>query len=563
MDKDHFLSSYMQDFQNDENPELIPVHVSREEIEYFNYMQGGQKVDPETGLREYSGLSEVLRNPEVRDLFMDLAQMEKNGEPLPQELMEFTDEEDPLNEGSFFEPIPSDEDPSLQQMEMAGMEDHPQDQYIVMMPKDVSMFLDELHGGEDRDPEYGLPEYGFFSNPFKSIGNVFRGKPFSGIKPLDNLVGKIHNSNAMRSLVRVGATIVGGYFGGPLGAGLGNMVGRGLTGQRVGMDMLKAGGMNALYGYGAGAAMNGLGISAGQLGANAGTGSALGLGSGAVPKAAPIIQGSTGLPYQFGSAAKSIAPGGINSIAGKVGGSSGFLGLGKTASQYLLPGAMLAGGAMLAQRGQKDELKDYNKLRDEQNQKLRSNLGSLNDPLEERIYYPRPFVNTSGGVPTMYKKGGQIKAYKKGGKIQSESYEGATKGQDDTVKRTRKEGDWIWTATDVGHLGDGNTKAGFKEIRKFENKIKKNMLQPEILKNPGLSHGGNPRKVPCALSDGEHSTDLHLVSALGDGSNEKGSKILRDIRKELRKHKISNGLGLPPKAHDLDVYYKKVVNKGN
>lgn len=544
MDKDRFLSSYMQDFQEDENPTLIPVHVSREEIEYFNYMQGGQSIDPETGLREYSKLSEVLRNPEVRDLFIDLSQMEKEGIPFPDELMEFTEEEDPLKEGSLFEPIPSDDDPALQQMEQAGMQDHPQDSFIVMMPQDVSEFLDELHGQEDRDPQYGLPEYGFFSKAFKSIGNVFSG-------------------NALKSVVRVGATVAGAMLGGPLGGGLGNMVGRGLTGQGFGMDMLKAGAMNGLYSFGAGAAMNGLGMSAGALGANAGTGSSLGLGSGVASKAAPVIQGSTGLPYQFGStAAKTGLGAGVNSSPGILGSSGGFLGLGETASKYLLPGAMLAGGAMLAQRGQKDEMKDYNKLRDEQNQKMRANLGSLNDPLEEKVYYPRPFVNTSGGVPTMYKKGGQIQAYKKGGKIQSESYQGDAKGQDDTLKKTRKEGDWIWTATDVGHLGDGNTKAGFKEIRKFENKIKKNMLHPDILKNPGLAHGGTPRKVPCALSDGEHSTDLHLVSALGEGSNEKGSKILRDIRKELRHHKISNGLGLPPKAHGLDVYYKKVVNKG-
>lgn len=547
MDKDRFLSSYMQDFQEDENPTLIPVHVSREEIEYFNYMQGGQSIDPETGLREYSKLSEVLRNPEVRDLFIDLSQMEKEGIPFPDELMEFTEEEDPLKHGSLFEPIPSDEDPALQQMEQAGMQDHPQDSFIVMMPQDVSEFLDELHGQEDRDPEYGLPEYGFFSKAFKSIGNVFSG-------------------NTVKSIIRVGATVAGGLFGGPLGGGLGNMIGRGLTGQKFGMDMLKAGMMNGLYTYGAGTAMNGLGMSMGALGANAGTGSALGFGSG-LNSVAPVVAGkgaglgtiaSTGA-YNAGLAAKG-ASAGIGGTTGAIGGSSGFLGLG-SASKYLLPGAMLAGGAMLAQRGQKDELKDYNQIRNEQNQKLRSNLGSLNDPLEDKVYYPRPFVNTSGGVPTMYKKGGTIQAYKKGGKIQSESYQGHAKGQDDTLKKTRKEGDWIWTATDVGHLGDGNTKAGFKEIRDFESKIKKKMLHPEILKNPGLSHGGTPRKVPCALSDGEHSTDLHLVSALGEGSNEKGSKILRDIRKELRHHKMSNGLGLPPKAHGLDMYYKKVTAK--
>ena len=558
MDKDQFLSSYMQDFQEDENPELIPVHVSREEIEYFNYMQGGQFIDERTGLREYSKLSEVLRNPEVRDLFIDLSQMQKNGEPLPPELIEFTDEEDPMKEGSFFEPIPSDDEPLVEDMGIAGNMDHEGDTYVVMMPQDVSHFLDELQGEEDRDPKYGLPEYGLFGGlgRFLNFSTKLGTNPFN-IKAIDKVV----NSNPFRSLVRVGATVVGTYFGGPLGAALGNMAGRAVTGQKPGMDMLKAGGMNALYGYGAGALMNGLGMSAGALGANAGTGSSLmpGLSAGAKQTVAPVIDGSTGLAYKFGPlASKTVVPS-VTQSSGLLSGASGMLG---SASQYLLPGALLAGGAMLARRGEKQEMNEYNKIREEQNRKLRSNLDSMNQPLETQGYYPRSFINTSGGTPSMYKKGGKVQAYKKGGKIQSESYEGSDKGQDDTINRTRKEGDWIWTATDVAHLGDGNTKAGFKEIRKFENKIKKNMLHPSILKDPGLSHGGNPRKVPCALSDGEHSTDLHLVSALGDGSNEQGSKILRDIRKELRRHKISNGLGLPPKAHDLDFYYKKVTSKG-
>lgn len=551
MNAEQLLSSYENDEQQGQEPLLIPVHVSQQEIEYFNYMQGGQSIDPKTGLREYSGLSEVMRNPEVRDLFIDLARMEQNGEPLPPELAEFTDEEDPLNHGSLFEPIPSDDEHLVEDMGRAGNSDNKGDVFVVMMPKEVSEFLDEIQGGGDRDPKYGLPEYGFFSRAFKGVTNA---------------VSNVFKSNPVRSVIRVGATVAGGMLGGPLGAGLGNMLGRAATGQKPGMDMLMAGGKNALYAYGAGSAMNMAGLNAGALGANAGTGSMLGLGGGtaAAAKAAPVIQGSTGLPYVFGAAkTATAAPAGAGLMGGSgglLGGSGGLLG---GASQFLLPGALLAGGAMLARKGEEKEMKDYNQIREDQNRKLRSNLDPMNDQLETQAYYPRPFINTSGGTPSMYKKGGQIQAYKKGGKIQSESYEGHTKGQDDTVKRTRKEGDWIWTATDVGHLGDGNTKAGFKEIRKFENKIKKNMLHPEILKNPGLSHGGNPRKVPCALSDGEHSTDLHLVSALGEGSNEKGSSILRNIRKELRKHKMSNGLGLPPKAHDLDFYYKKVTSKGN
>jgi hypothetical protein len=83
---------------------------------------------------------------------------------------------------------------------------------------------------------------------------------------------------------------------------------------------------------------------------------------------------------------------------------------------------------------------------------------------------------------------------------------------------------------------------------------------PEVKHEIDISIKKQPlRKVPCALSNGERVTPPHLVAAVGDGSFDKGAKVLRKMTKELRRHKASKGLDLPPAAHDLTVYYKKAL----
>ena len=524
-------SSYMRDMAEDNAPSLIPVHVSSEEKTYFDYMQGGESVDPSTGMPEYSKLSEVMRNPEVRDLFADLTHMVNSGQDIPPEIMEFVNEEDPYKEGIPQQQPAQENSPLARQMEAAGEMDHPQDNLIVLLPQDIAEFFDELKGGAEKDPIYGLEEFGFFSG----IGNAFK------------------------SIVRVGATIAGAFMGGPMGAAAGNMLGRAVTGQKIGSDMLSAGLQNGLYAYGAGAGLSAMGGSFGALGGAAGAGSGLGnMLSGAASKGAAAAPGA--IPtYQgwgtVGETSKLVTPqsqglGGMSSLFGGGDGNSLFSGVGSLSS--LFPQALQIGGAMLSQKGAKEDLKSYNQLRAEQQNRMQGQLAPFNQPLGERMNYQQPFINTTGGG---------IGAYKKGGKIVSESYEGAAKGQDDTLKKTAKEGDFIWTATDVGHLGDGNSKAGFKEIKRFEKDLSKELPKKLTVEHEGLAHGGKPRDVKCLFSDGEHRTDRRLVSHLGEGDNDKGADILKEIREELRKDKISKDTDLPPKSKGLDYYYKKVIAK--
>ena len=61
-------------------------------------------------------------------------------------------------------------------------------------------------------------------------------------------------------------------------------------------------------------------------------------------------------------------------------------------------------------------------------------------------------------------------------------------------------------------------------------------------------------QAPVWLSDSEYKFAPVTVALLGNGSNEKGSNILRRGIKNIRKHKSGKGDGLPPKAKPLLSY---------
>ena len=148
-------------------------------------------------------------------------------------------------------------------------------------------------------------------------------------------------------------------------------------------------------------------------------------------------------------------------------------------------------------------------------------------------------------------------AHKKGGLVTGHPIVGKGKGQEDLIKDDHvKEGSWIWDASTVAHCGDGSTKAGQRELEKLEKFIVNAV--PHAKKFAKLAGGGTPRNIPCALSDGERKTFHMVVTAAGEGNNEKGAAKLRAVTKYLRKHKISNGLALPPAAPDIIKVFKKV-----
>ena len=68
--------------------------------------------------------------------------------------------------------------------------------------------------------------------------------------------------------------------------------------------------------------------------------------------------------------------------------------------------------------------------------------------------------------------------------------------------------------------------------------------------------GGQDDLIDAKLSDGEYVFDASTVSDLGDGNNAAGARKLDTFRKNIRKHKRGGKVNLPPKAKSLGNYLR-------
>lgn len=136
-----------------------------------------------------------------------------------------------------------------------------------------------------------------------------------------------------------------------------------------------------------------------------------------------------------------------------------------------------------------------------------------------------------------------IKEYAGGGHIRHSD----TGGQDDDVPMKIPNGSYVWNATDVSLLGDGNTDNGVKKLRDFE----QNFAKSGVYNSPEHYKG----MINAKVSNGEYVMSPHAVSAIGKGDNAKGAKIIDKARMSLRKQKGVAKI-LPPKSKDIKSYMK-------
>lgn len=148
--------------------------------------------------------------------------------------------------------------------------------------------------------------------------------------------------------------------------------------------------------------------------------------------------------------------------------------------------------------------------------------------------YPYPeFIQQ----PARYAQGGYI--------------EGTDGGQDDTRPVKLPANGYVWNATIVSQLGDGNTNAGIKKIQEIEESLKKTHHYAA----GAHVHANSPQQhIDALLSDGEYYSEPQIVSAFGRGDNKLGAKKLNKLVKNILSHKGIKGL--PPKTKALSSYIK-------
>jgi hypothetical protein len=139
----------------------------------------------------------------------------------------------------------------------------------------------------------------------------------------------------------------------------------------------------------------------------------------------------------------------------------------------------------------------------------------------------------------------------------SQAWLGHGKGQADDVSTSLPVGSYVIDAHSVSALGDGSTNAGMKVLKNFEHDVLK-----KFGKKIDLDEGVDSEYLKALTSDGEYQLMPLTVTLLGHGNNTQGSHYLDMMIKNLRAHKRSNGLGLPPKAKNIWDYLPPSARRG-
>lgn len=572
---------WMQEEANDTSqPEMIVVHMNPGELEGLDNLQGGPSIDPDTGIREYSALGEIIEIPEVRDIFKRVSQeIDTHGDISPgmKEIYESTEKHSlPYVE------TPEEKHNPLKDLEHEGREG---DTKLALIPLNLAMFLIELRHEPSVNPKTGLLEFKF------KLKKIFR--------PVTKFVHSV-----VKNPIRTAGTIAGALLGGPMGMGIGNAIGGVASGKPIKkalMTGLQVGGL----GYG----LQGVGQAAGLSSATPYTGGffgggpnlvAQGLGKVGIGAAAPTATAS--------SAATAAAPAGMmaagqHGAPGTIGSShvyypETFTPASAGYGEYAGPLAMGAGAGMMNMRGNQPQtgMSSGNSYMDSINSGIldllknpstygalgMAGLGYVGSQKQQKrekkaekeasgrlererermgFYEPwRPVTETRrrrnprfGSESDLHSRYGigyepafldEEEGYAKGGSVRTRNLvKGPGKGQDDKIKTSVPDGTYIEDASSTSMFGDGSSEAGAKILRDFEKKI-----NGRFSKKTQKSFPRNHSKVPVWLSNGEYAFSPETVTRLGGGSNTKGAELLKKMTINLRRHKASHGGGLPPKA---------------
>ncbi len=391
---------------------------------------------------------------------------------------------------------------------------------MIIITPGFANLLTEIGGPPKINPENGIPEFGFF-----------------------------------KEFLRIAAPVVGAVLGGPVGAFAASTIANKATGKSWG-DSLKQGGLSAGLAFAAPYAMNALGFSGvgGAGGAGAGAGgfggfgnvfSSFGGGAGNSFPASSIGRMLPASAYGNGAGSAGAAAGATQGFGGQL---SGFLGnmggLGK-----ILP---IAAQGLMAAKGAREEqkaLREHDEMQKRDLEELRRRSG-IDIPLRPVKPLNRELApeyteedRKLGRTPSFYKPYDMTVQYmKEGGAIR-----GFGKGQQDNISKNIPENSYIIDASTVSDLGDGSSDAGYHELDSFFSKLPSQKMHKK--------KGGS---IKAKVSNGEYEVSPDKVTALGEGSNERGAHFLEQLVNEIRQNKRSSGKKLPPKAKAIGGYLQNL-----
>lgn len=396
--------------------------------------------------------------------------------------------------------------------------------------------LKGLGGKGTINPKTGLPQFGFFKNPFKAIKSVFGGGAGAII---GNLI----------------APGIGGIIGGALGQGVQHAA----RGKSPLAGALKGAGMGAALP----SAVSALGWGAGKLGANSLASSLTNYGN------TNAILPALGLGGESG----------VGSMLGKGSGLATAMTLGGGKGQVPTAYSGLGVGAG-SDAATSEDLPFMDKLIGKSKDYLSDPANLLTLGVVGSSFMNRPKKETPE------KRARDEKAYQKGLMLtpeelrQKEAQDLALAQMKRRIERNkflpeerfaidplyvksnspeeyRRSGRWLNYYNNPDFSGEplvmkkgGQAKTnGFFEVEEME-------YPSGLGRYIAGETKGQDDKIPAVLSDGEFVIPADVVSDLGDGNNDAGAKELYKFMSNIRKHKRGGKVDLPPKAKSLSSYLK-------
>jgi len=515
-------------------------HMTRSELDGFDALQGMPLIDEKTGYREYPLLAKIIEIPGVKDIFYHVRDEYSEQGHVSSDLHKIYKKAKEFRPP--FEKAPGDQEEPTKQLSEEGT--RPDDE-MAWLPDNLVQFMLDLEQKEPNfNPKDGLLQFGFF----RFVRNVVSA-PFKAVSKVANAF----TGGRGNEIVRIAGTIGGALFGGPMGAGLGNALASYGTGKDLGQSL-----WSGVKNYGLATGIQGAGQMAGMHSATPYAGGFFG-GSN------PLVSGGHKLMQSAGLAASSAptmgqvaanAAGTGAAVAGQTAAAPGILS--SLASNPILP---IAAMGLLTHQADKRQYA-HEKAEAERERKEREEhkhrVGYYKewkgpDRSLKRKWVENPKYTLGGDEPyyshaeyyrepERFKTGGALKSF-----TESTGIKGPGNGQDDAIRTEMPAGTYIIDATSTAHLGDGSSECGIKALKKTTKEIRKK-YSPSLIKEVEkmLKHNGN--KVPVYVANDEFKIDPVTVCLQGEGNIKQGAKDFRKMVKNIRIHKASNGLGLPPAA---------------
>ena len=500
------------------------VHLMKNELHGLIMLQEEPIKEDIPGLGpvySFPKLGPLFDDPEVKHIFLQSAMESKeHGQPVDPILQEW--EAKGLSMVDQIKGFPAEPEGATLEQDQLAQEGEGQDRVLAQIPLNLCKLFIQVHGIHP-NPEDGLLQFGFF----KEIG---------------------------RAIATVGGAIVGG----PVGAAVGNFVGKVATGAKPRDNIIPALKVGAMTGLAQKflpmiPGMSNLGNMFPAVGSLIGThapitptgplgsvatmmqsaNNALGIGHPGAPTNVPMASVASPTSSSVAGHASTSGVGGDNGLLGNLLKPSNILPLASSALTYM--------GQKQHEKAQKEMLRRFEER--EERERDRSGMdrpwGPPTPKLRQRnLKWTEEQTNSE--PPMHYAKGGSVQ------KNVGFAIKGPGKGQDDFIRTDLKPDDYIVDATTTAHFGDGTTDAGHIILRKFAQKYGG--------KNLGRANHSSRDIVPSRVSNGETRLPREVVTKMGNGSNARGAKMLDHMVEMIRLHKASGGRALPPKALSPEEY---------